>query len=173
MNCYIACLTAWSEVSSIFTHSEILRFKSHALGISRIDLVRSIVKNRHNKVGLLMVLSVSLLFFLAFHQELNVFVSELLVLGNPSCCLTAKSLAFLSPLFKMLFAFIGKLIVLFHALSNFFLSLGILSEEHLPTSDIVHCLVLVSHEVALHHRTVLHGELQPINLCLFLTGDFC
>ena len=156
MNCYIACLTAWSEVSSVFTHSEILRFKSHALGISRIDLVRSIVKNRHNKVGLLMVLSVSLLFFLAFHQELNVLVSKLLVLGNPSCCLTTKSLAFLSPLFKMLFAFIGKLIVLFHALSNFFLSFSVLSEEHLPASDIVHCLVLVSHEVTFHHRTVFH-----------------
>jgi hypothetical protein len=153
---HCVCLTAWSEVSSVFTHSEILRFKSHALGISRVDLVRSIVKYRHDEVSFLVVLSVSLLFFLALHQELNMLVSKLLVLGNPSCSFTAKSLAFLSPLFEMLLAFIGELVVLLHALSDFFLCLSILSEEHLPASDIVHGLVLVSHEVSLDHGAIFH-----------------
>lgn len=157
MNCYNKqSLTELSEVSCVFVHSKVLWFESHALGIFEINLMRGIVKNGDNEVSLLVVLSVSFLFFFPLHQELNMLVSEFLVLGDASLGLTLELLAFLSPLFEMLLAFSRELIVFLHALGDFLLSLSILSEEHLPPTDIVHSLVLVGHQVALNHRTIFH-----------------
>jgi hypothetical protein len=66
--------------------------------------MRSVVKNRNDEVSFLVVLSVSLLLFLAFHQELNMLVSELLVLGDSSLHLALQSGTLLAPLLEMLLA---------------------------------------------------------------------
>ena len=116
-----------SEFPCVLVHSKILRFESHALGVVDIDLMRSVVKNRHDEVGLLVVLSISLLLFLALHQELNVFVSKLLVLGDPGRRLLLQLCTLLSPLLEMLLALSRQLQVFLHALAYLFLSLSVLS----------------------------------------------
>ena len=94
-----------------------------------------------------------------------------LIAGNLSSKLFLKLLALATPLFEVLFAFGGDLQVSLHALFDLFLVFSVLSEKHLPASHVVHCLIFVRHQVALYHRTILHSELEPVYLCLLLTGD--
>lgn len=68
---------------------------------------------------------------------------------------------------------LGDLLVNLELAVGLPLSLTPLRHKHLPSTDVIHGLVLVREQVPLHQRTVTHGNPAPSCLERALPSDVC
>ena len=118
-------------------------------------------KDGDQDIGHLGVVSILKFLVSLLLQIFNVLISFLLVLLH---LLVNGSHVIIVLLQHILDCFTSLLLDFYVCLElriNLFLGLGVLSQEHVPTLDVIHGLILVRHQVPLNQGRIFHRDLLP------------
>ena len=131
------------------------------------------IKNRCAQVWPLSIATVLQLLFARLFQEFNMFFRLFLVLSqllSHFCTFFFILLVKLSSCFLCLFC---NLLIHFELFVYLLLSITLLSKQHLPTSNVVRSLVLVSHQISFYQWRVSHTLLRSLWFSGILLAYLC
>lgn len=131
--------------------------------LSTIHVVQMVgVKNGYNQVRILCIPSILQFFLFRLFETFNMSRSLSIDFSKFFLLLSALISVFRLDGWAARFDLFWDLLVCSEFLVNLLLGFVSLSDEHLPASNVIHCLILMCKEVSLDKRTIFHRHFLPL-----------